>query len=88
MMAVAVMIVADHFTRMVRVRSQSGGGHRRHDGRFGDRLGIEPDVDATADQVEIERLDAGPGERVANQRRFIGAIHAADVQPKLGHPRC
>ena len=43
------------------------------------QLWIERDVDAAADQIEIQRLDAGLRERVPDQRRFIGAVHARDV---------
>ena len=87
MMIVRVMIVADEFAGLVRVGGEAGGRHRVEDRGGGDALGIEGDVDAAADQIEIQRLDAGPGQRVANQRRFIGAVHARDMQPNLGQPQ-
>jgi hypothetical protein len=47
---------------------------------FGNRVRMEADVDTAPDEIEIERVDAGLRQRVPDQRRFIGAIHARDVQ--------
>ena len=77
------VIVADMIAGGVRVRGEAGGANRGEDRGGGNAIGIEGDVDAAADQIEIEREDAGPGERMAHQRRFVGAVHACHVQANL-----
>jgi hypothetical protein len=61
------------------VRGEPGSGDGFEDRRSRNPFGIELHVDAAADQIEIERLDAGPRQRTPNQRRFISAIHAGDM---------
>ena len=83
MMIVVRVIVADVIAGVVRVRGQAGGRYGFEDCSGRNAIGVEGDVDAPADQIEIEREDARRGERVADQRRFVGAVHARDMEANL-----
>ena len=86
-MIVMRVIVADVIAGGMGVRGEPRGRDRVENDRGGDAFGIERDVDAAADQVEIERGDARPCQRVTDQRRFVGAVHARDVQANLRWPQ-
>ena len=88
MMMVSVMIVVHHVVCVVRVGDQAGTGDSIDDGCCGHQRRIVGDVNAAANQIEADGGNAGPVQRAPNQRRFIGAVHAGDVQPEdsgLGH---
>ena len=78
---VRLVIVANDIAGMMRVRGEPGRFNRGKDRGSGNFFGIKRDVDAPADEIEVQRFDAGLRERMTDQRRFIGAIHAGDMEP-------
>ena len=87
MMIVLRVIVADVIARVMGVRGEPRGDDRVENDCGGDAFGIERDIDAAADQIEIERGDARPGQGVTDERRFVGAVHAGNVQANLSYRR-
>jgi hypothetical protein len=73
------VIVADMIAGGMRVRAEAGCRDRIENGGRRDPFSVVGHVDAATHEIEIQREDAGARERVADQRRFIGAVHTCDV---------
>ena len=86
-MRVRVMVVVNVLTALVRVHAQARLRDHRDDGRGRQHRGIVGDLDATADEIELEVEDAGHRQHVTDQRRFVGAVHPVHVQSQFSAGR-
>jgi hypothetical protein len=81
------MIVVHVLAALVSMNSEAGRPNQRDDGSGLQPRGIVDNVDAPADEIEVQLEHAWHGEDVANERCLVGAIHAADVKPQFGAGR-
>jgi hypothetical protein len=82
--AVIGVVVVDVLAARMGMHAETGLADQCDDG-----VGLQPrrivrDVHTPADEVEVQVENAGYRQDVAHQRRLVGTVHAADVQPQFG----